>query len=192
MCITISMKVKRHRGGKYVQTKSHKSSFPLTSVVRHQHVITECTQYLKTQSAYLSSERLLRLLHHICKWLMRLCRRSLTFATPTRWVAALLEWCINTWTNKLVFEKIKKQNTRLAGWRVYYLLHQEPAITHMNYLSDLEPVFPWRYMKTGLPSLKLLWYHAKSFPCASFHWRSGTVCLKQFKTMQPFRDTPED
>lgn len=41
------------------------------------------------------------------------------------------------------------------------------------------PVFPWRYMNTGLPSVKLFWYQSTSFPCASFHSLSGTVCLKQ-------------
>lgn len=66
---------KKHGEGKCVWIKSHKSSFAPTSVVRHQHVVAKCTQYLLTHNAYLSSEWLLRLsyLHQISKRLICLC-----------------------------------------------------------------------------------------------------------------------
>lgn len=65
----------------------------------------------------------------------------------------------------------------LAACFVRIQLQHNPFI--INYLPYLLPVFPWRYMNTGLPSVKLFWYHSNSFPCASFHSLSGTVCLNQ-------------
>lgn len=65
-------------------------------------------------------------------------------------------------------------------WYLGCLFPQDSTNTFtIHYLQYLLPVFPWRYMNTGLPSLKLFWYQSKSFPCASFHRLSGTVCLKQ-------------
>lgn len=51
----------------------------------------------------------------------------------------------------------------------------EEKLHHSPYLAF---VFPCKYMKTGFPSLNVFSYHARSFPWASFHWLSGTVCLK--------------
>lgn len=82
--------------------------------------------------------------------------------------------------SKIIFGKSKqilaKDNMKWQTIRLDVWWHMK----EIRYLSYLVPVFPWRYMKTGLPSLKLFWYQAKSFPCASFHWLSGTVCLWAF------------
>lgn len=77
----------------------------------------------------------------------------------------------------------KKNRILRSGTLVVWNLYSDfsvasHSIIKMQYLSYLVPAFPWKYMKTGFPLLKVLWYHAKSFPCASFHRLAGTVCLE--------------
>jgi len=74
-----------------------------------------------------------------------------------------------------MINKHKCQKVKRCRAACSFFSPQKPTTIQKN-PSYLEPVFPWRYMKTGLPSLRAFWYHAGSLPCASFISRA-LMCL---------------